>query len=126
MQVQTIGLQRPILAPTTTTTTGPKGTVPGASVGMHTAAVRHAGPFALIGEVYRVYGVRGFWHGQAGTFLRETGGSAAWFGSYEYVSGVLRNWSGRGTNSAGEQMMAGAAGTNFLFLFGPVHSSSAN
>lgn len=48
-----------------------------------------------------------------GTFLRETGGGAAWFGSYEYVSGVLRKWSNRGTNSAGEQMMAGAAGTLF-------------
>lgn len=79
---------------------------------MHTIApIRHAGPFALIGEVYRAYGVRGFWHGQVGTFLRETGGGAAWFGSYEYISGVLRKWSGRVTNSAGEQMMAGATGT---------------
>lgn len=67
----------------------------------------------LISEVYRVYGIRGFWHGQVGTFLRETGGGAAWFGSYEYVSGVLRKWSKRRTNSAGQQMMAGAAGTGF-------------
>lgn len=67
----------------------------------------------LIGEVYRVYGIRGFWHGQVGTFLRETGGGAAWFGSYEYVSSVLRKWSRRGVNSAGEQMMAGAVGTVF-------------
>lgn len=87
------------------------------SAGMANTPVRHAGPLALIGEVYRVYGVRGFWHGQVGTFLRETGGGAAWFGSYEYVSGVLRKWSNRGTNSAGEQMMAGATGTIFFFQY---------
>lgn len=120
MQVQTIGLQRPISTPLTTSASG----LPGASARIHTIApIRHAGPFALIGEVYRVYGIRGFWHGQVGTFLRETGGGAAWFGSYEYVSGVLRKWGGRKTNSAGEQMMAGAAGTVFsnissLFLLG--------
>ena len=51
---------------------------------------RHAGlstrplsPFAVIGDVFRREGVSGFWRGQLGTFLRETVGSAAWFGSYE-------------------------------------------
>lgn len=107
MQVQTIGLQRPISS----------GAIPSATAGIHTAAVRHAGPIALIGEVYRVYGVRGFWHGQFGTFLRETGGSAAWFGSYEYMSGMLRGLSGKKTNSAGEQMIAGATGLSSPFLF---------
>ncbi|KAH8145110.1 uncharacterized protein LAJ45_10890 [Morchella importuna] len=113
MQVQTIGLQRPISS----------GAIPSATAGIHTAAVRHAGPIALIGEVYRVYGVRGFWHGQFGTFLRETGGSAAWFGSYEYMSGMLRGLSGKKTNSAGEQMIAGAtAGVSYNFMFYPADS----
>ena len=38
---------------------------------------------AVIKDVYRHEGLRGFWHGQMGTFLREAGGCAAWFGSKE-------------------------------------------
>ena len=41
---------------------------------------------AVIRDVYRHEGVRGFWHGQMGTFLREAGGCAAWFGSKETVT----------------------------------------
>ena len=38
---------------------------------------------AVIGNVFRHNGLRGFWHGQSGTLIREAGGSAAWFGAYE-------------------------------------------
>jgi len=71
---------------------------------------KRPGPFALIGEVYRTYGLRGFWNGQMGTFLRETGGSAAWFGAYEYVSAALRRRRNTDTLNTGEMMLSGAAG----------------
>lgn len=43
-------------------------------------------PFAVIADVFRREGLSGFWRGQLGTFLRETGGTAAWFGAYEASS----------------------------------------
>lgn len=42
-------------------------------------------PLNIIRSVFRAQGLLGFWHGQLGTLIRETGGSAAWFGSYEAV-----------------------------------------
>ncbi|KAL7269096.1 mitochondrial ornithine carrier protein [Rhizina undulata] len=84
---------------------------------------RHAGPITLLGEIYRVYGIRGLWHGQMGTFLRETGGSAAWFGAYEYASKSLREWRGRKDLAPGEMMMAGAAaGVSYNFVLFPADS----
>jgi ornithine carrier protein len=47
------------------------------------------GPLALIADTVRQNGLRGLWLGQTGTFLRETGGSAAWFGTYEFVARLL-------------------------------------
>lgn len=47
------------------------------------------GPFALIADTVRQNGLRGLWLGQTGTFLRETGGSAAWFGIYELVARLM-------------------------------------
>ncbi|KAG8530763.1 uncharacterized protein KY384_004120 [Bacidia gigantensis] len=44
----------------------------------------------VIGNLFRHYGVLGFWHGQLGTLIRETGGSAAWFGAYEGTSALFR------------------------------------
>ncbi|TRM61033.1 mitochondrial carrier domain-containing protein [Schizophyllum amplum] len=40
-------------------------------------------------NVVRTSGVRGLWLGQTGTLIRETGGTAAWFGSKEYVARKL-------------------------------------
>ena len=48
------------------------------------------GPLSVIASVYKHGGLQGFWHGQLGTFIRETGGSAAWFGSYEGASNIFR------------------------------------
>ncbi|MBE7182525.1 MAG: MC/SLC25 family protein, partial [Terriglobus roseus] len=49
------------------------------------------GAWQIIRSVYRHHGILGFWRGQLGTLMRETGGSAAWFGSYEGVSLFFRN-----------------------------------
>ncbi|KAF3938540.1 Mitoferrin-2A [Dactylella cylindrospora] len=89
------------------------------------ARPRYAGPIALISEVIKVYGIRGMWHGQMGTFLRETGGSAVWFGAYEYVSLTFRKMGGIGGapkdgNTAGEMMVAGAcAGVSYNAVLFP-------
>ncbi|KAG4410545.1 Amino-acid transporter arg-13 [Cadophora malorum] len=48
-------------------------------------------PLAVIREVFRHQGLRGFWNGQLGTLIRETGGCAAWFGSKETVTLLFRH-----------------------------------
>lgn len=86
-------------------------------------------PFAVIADVYRREGLIGFWRGQLGTLIREMGGSAAWFGSYETLSLLFKNRlaAQQGTISAAnvdlpiyQQMAAGAvAGMSYNFLFYP-------
>lgn len=49
------------------------------------------GPLSIITSIFRNHGILGFWHGQLGTLIRETGGSAAWFGVYEGVSSSFRS-----------------------------------
>ena len=53
------------------------------------------GPLAIIASVFRHHGISGFWHGQIGTLIRETGGSAAWFGGKEGVSVLFEKWNNR-------------------------------
>lgn len=89
------------------------------------------GPLSLIATVYRHQGLLGFWRGQVGTLIRETGGSAAWFGSYETVTALFRRLSPPQTGSTRslstlpslpiwQQMLAGAtAGMSYNFLFYP-------
>lgn len=78
---------------------------------IHTLTIaKPPGPVALIRDIVRVYGIAGLWHGQMGTFLRETGGSAAWFGAYEYGSMKLRAWGNKEKTSSTDQMLAGALG----------------
>ena len=91
-----------------------------ARVGLATEPVN---PFAVIADVYRREGVSGFWRGQLGTLLRETGGSMAWFGSYETLSLYFKN---RLENPSVEtipiwqQMISGAvAGMSYNFIFFP-------
>lgn len=86
------------------------------------------GPLTIIATVFRHHGVFGLWRGQMGTLIRETGGSAAWFGSYEAVSAVFRK-SSLNSQKQGEddiplalwqQMLAGAAaGVSYNFIFYP-------
>ncbi len=47
-------------------------------------------PLSVIREVFRHQGIRGFWNGQLGTLIRETGGCAAWFGSKETTTLLFR------------------------------------
>lgn len=86
--------------------------------------VKALGPLQIIASVVRNHGIFGLWHGHLGTFIRETGGSAAWFGAYEGVKiwflehdstlqtvDDLRVW---------QMMCAGAAaGMSYNFAFYP-------
>ncbi|GAA5854078.1 hypothetical protein JCM8547_008217 [Rhodosporidiobolus lusitaniae] len=44
------------------------------------------GPVSITRGILRTQGLRGLWHGQTGTFIRETGGSAAWFTTFELLA----------------------------------------
>ncbi|PYI07429.1 mitochondrial carrier [Aspergillus sclerotiicarbonarius CBS 121057] len=98
----------------------------------HTASGAKApGPLALMVSIFRQDGILGFWRGQTGTLIRETGGGAAWFGGYEGVSALFRAY--RAPPAEGNQdeaasdaiplhqkMIAGAAaGVSYNFLFYP-------
>ena len=95
------------------------------------SSVQCPGPLSIIASIFRHHGIVGFWHGQLGTLIRETGGSAAWFGSYEGVSALFRNYNARYTPSTAnaaqegtlplyQQMLAGAsAGVSYNFVFFP-------
>ncbi|KAI6819687.1 hypothetical protein KC332_g9799 [Hortaea werneckii] len=85
-------------------------------------------PFAVIKDVFRSEGLLGFWRGQFGTFLRETGGSAAWFGGWEastlFFKTRLAKAEGKPaqdvTLPVTQQMASGAlAGISYNFLFYP-------
>ncbi|KAL1714701.1 mitochondrial carrier domain-containing protein [Schizophyllum commune] len=47
------------------------------------------GPISVFLGVLRQSGLPGLWLGQTGTLIRETGGTAAWFGTKEYVARLL-------------------------------------
>jgi len=96
------------------------------------STLRGPGPLSIISSVFRHHGIFGFWHGQLGTLIRETGGSAAWFGSYEGVSTLFRTYNaGTASGSAAidevpatlplyQQLLAGAtAGVSYNFVFFP-------
>lgn len=98
---------------------------PGSAVGLASTTLS---PFSVIADVFRRQGLRGFWHGQLGTFLRETGGTAAWFGSYEACTLFFKNQRVQHSRAVGmndnlpvsQQMLSGAlAGMAYNFLFYP-------
>ncbi len=105
---------------------------------MHQHAPIPPGPWAIMRSIYCRYGLLGFWHGQLGTLIRETGGSAAWFGSYEAMLLVFRRFTtnlgldeGRPSDfsepssspSIYQQLVAGAiAGMSYNFIFYPADS----
>lgn len=91
-------------------------------------------PISVIRDIWRHQGLRGFWHGQLGTLIRESGGCAAWFGSKETVTKLMREWNIRAARTDEErararqadalplwqQAVAGAsAGMSYNFLFFP-------
>lgn len=79
----------------------------------------------VIASIYRHQGVKGFWHGQLGTLIRETGGSAAWFGGFEGMKLVFRSLDSTTSRTddnlpVSQRMAAGAvAGMAYNFLFFP-------
>lgn len=96
---------------------------------------RRSSPLAVIADVFKHHGLLGFWHGQLGTLIRETGGSAAWFGAYEGVGALFRSYNHTLNNLAQEpnsvaaksetlaiwqQLLAGAsAGVSYNFVCFP-------
>ncbi|KAG6889640.1 hypothetical protein C0995_015755 [Termitomyces sp. Mi166 len=47
------------------------------------------GPLTVLKSVVRDTGLRGLWLGHTGTLIRETGGTAAWFSTKEFVARLL-------------------------------------
>lgn len=89
-------------------------------------STRTISPLSVIRDVWRQEGLAGFWRGQFGTLLRETGGSTAWFGSYELLTAFFT--ARAQAKAKGEavsipfwqQMTAGAvAGVSYNFIFYP-------
>ncbi|CRK18949.1 hypothetical protein BN1723_017721, partial [Verticillium longisporum] len=90
-------------------------------------------PLPVIRDIYRHHGLRGFWHGQLGCLIRESGGGAAWFGSKETATKLFRAVNDKAATTPGErdalaaaplplwqQAVAGAsAGISYNFLFFP-------
>lgn len=79
---------------------------------------------SIIRSVIATQGPLGLWHGQLGTLIRETGGSAAWFGSYEGVKILFRKYDSSISNidevKVWQQMLGGAAaGMSYNFMFYP-------
>jgi mitochondrial ornithine carrier protein len=82
------------------------------------------GIIQLVSNVFRTHGLLGFWHGQLGTLIRETGGSAAWFGSYEGIKLIYLQYDSTVNKiedvKVWQQMSAGAvAGMAYNFAFYP-------
>jgi mitochondrial ornithine carrier protein len=130
LQVQNLGTYTP--GTTTFPTSSPaavatlKHGAPTTLASLHTSSktANNLGPIQLIREVYRIQGVTGFWRGQMGTFLRETGGTAAWFGTYEYVSSLFKSRHPSGQDlPATDLMVAGAcAGMAYNLILFPADS----
>jgi len=131
LQVQNVGSYTPAtttipsVSPSTTSSAMLKRSIPATSAALHTSSkpVNNPGPIQLIRDIYRAQGLTGFWRGQMGTFLRETGGSAAWFGTYEYVSSFLRSRRSQQDLPATDLMLAGGcAGMAYNLVLFPADS----
>lgn len=78
------------------------------------------GPLAILRDTIRTDGMRGLWLGQTGTLIRETGGSAAWFGTKELVCKLLRRDAPTRELWAWESALSGAcAGAAYNLAFFP-------
>jgi ornithine carrier protein len=83
------------------------------------------GILSTMASIYRYQRLAGFWHGQMGTLIRETGGSAAWFGGFEGMKLLFRRFGPSSSRKTDElpvtqRMAAGAvAGMAYNFLFFP-------
>lgn len=68
------------------------------------------GPISVLMSVIRTTGFRGLWLGHTGTLIRETGGTAAWFGTKEYVASLLVALRTRHASSSSGKTEATTAG----------------
>ena len=107
--------------------------VPATSTAANGTAQQVPGVMSVIRGIYKHDGLRGFWHGQMGTFLREAGGCAAWFGFKETTTKLFYLLNERDVVTQTEkdalrtealplwqQAVAGAsAGMSYNFLFFP-------
>ena len=77
----------------------------------------------VIASIYRYQGLTGYWHGQFGTLIRETGGGAAWFGGYEGMKILFKGSSTSATEEdlpVWQRMASGSvAGGAYNFMFYP-------
>ncbi|KAK7416035.1 mitochondrial ornithine carrier protein [Neonectria punicea] len=90
-------------------------------------------PLPVVREIFRHEGLKGFWHGQLGTLIREAGGGSAWFGAKETVTSMFYQLKTKAATSEAEkrqilstplpfwqQAVAGAsAGVSYNFIFFP-------
>lgn len=90
-------------------------------------------PLAVVRDIFRHDGIKGFWHGQLGTLIREAGGCSAWFGAKETTTAMFYKMRLKTVTSEAEkqdilskplpfwqQAVAGAsAGVSYNFLFFP-------
>ncbi|KAJ3162067.1 hypothetical protein HDU86_005765 [Geranomyces michiganensis] len=112
----------------TSATVGNANAVPrNAAVAMTTPAA--AGPWSVIVSTLRTHGVAGFYHGHVGTFLREAGGGAAWFGTYEFILTYLlaRHSASRPpSSSASSSLSAPSSPSSFSSLSSSSSSPSSS
>jgi len=97
---------------------------PPVSTGTSSVPQKLPGPISVFVSVIRKTGLRGLWLGHTGTFIRETGGTAAWFSTKEYIASLLLARRSRHTSTdtqlrPWESALSGAcAGASFnLVLF---------
>jgi len=88
MQVQML-VSAPAALPVTAVAGSPP-VVAAAAATVRSSLRELPGPLAILRDTIRADGMRGLWLGQTGTLIRETGGSAAWFGTKELVCKLLR------------------------------------
>jgi hypothetical protein len=86
MQVQMLAAPPPSVSPI------PAAQFTGATLMGTPRIAKLPGPIEILKTVIKTTGVRGLWLGQTGTLIRETGGSAAWFGSKEFTAGLLLSY----------------------------------
>ncbi|KAI0064791.1 mitochondrial carrier [Artomyces pyxidatus] len=94
----------------------------GAPAALPASAGALPGPMGVFRDIVRTTGVRGLWLGHMGTLIRETGGSAAWFGMKEFVASALLAYHppDRQELAAWESALSGAcAGASYNLAFFP-------
>ncbi|ANZ74849.1 BA75_00091T0 [Komagataella pastoris] len=78
----------------------------------------------LVSEIYKSQGLKGLWKGQVSTMIRETGGTALWFGAYEYVLILFNGGISKDAKSNGTSLQyiiaGGVAGAVYNASFYPV------